>query len=95
LKRAPSPRYLIADSKLYHADHAPHLQHLGCITRLPHTIGSVSEGFATPEAAQEALTALAKGWMYHLVDSYSLSDHTRDARTGRPTPSTPVKALDW
>jgi transposase len=43
LKSAPSPRYLIADSQLYHEDNAPHLRHLGFITRLPHTIGAVSE----------------------------------------------------
>ena len=163
---APSPRYLIADSKLYHADNAPHRRHLGCITRLPNTIGSVSEAitqalaldswarldeatryqrlelchygmaqrwlvvysqaalaraeatlnkasareeaathkpllhlqaqrFATPEAAQEALTALAKGWRSHLVDAYALSDPTRYARKGRPPPSTPVKAIAW
>ena len=51
--------------------------------------------FATPEAAHEALTALAKGWTYHQVDSYHLSDHQRYARKGRPTPSLPVKAIDW
>ena len=32
-----------------------------------------AQRFATPEAAQEALTALAKGWTYHQVDSYHLS----------------------
>jgi transposase len=42
-QQAPQPRYLIADSKLYHDDKAAHLRHLGFITRLPHTIGSVSE----------------------------------------------------
>jgi transposase len=165
-KNAPRPRYLIADSKLYHEDNAIHLRHLGFITRIPNTIGSVSEAitqalaldswhrlddhthyqrlelchygmaqrwlvvssqaalaraeatlnharqredeaiqrqlfhlqakrFATPEAAHEALTALAKGWTYHQVDSYHLSDHKRYARQGRPTPSLPVKAIDW
>jgi transposase len=165
-KNAPRPRYLIADSKLYHEDNAIHLRPLGFITRLPNTIGSVSEAitqalavdswhrlddhtryqrlelchyglaqrwlvgssqaalaraeatlnharqredeaiqrqlfhlqakrFATPEAAHEALTALAKGWTYHQVDSYHLSDHKRYARQGRPTPSLPVKAIDW
>jgi transposase len=54
-----------------------------------------AQRFTTPEAAQEALTALAKGWTYHLVDSYSLSDHKRYARKGRPTPSTPVTAIEW
>ena len=51
--------------------------------------------FATPEAAHEALTALANGWTYHQVDSYHLSDHQRYARKGRPTPRLPVKAIDW
>jgi transposase len=163
---APHPRYLIADSKLYHEDHATQLRHLGCITRIPNTIGSVAEvitpalaldgwhrlddhtrdqrlelchdgmaqrwlvgssqaayeraaatlnharpresevihqplfhlqakRFATPEAAHEVLTALAKGWTSHQVDSCHLSDHTRDAPQGRPTPLLPVKAIDW
>jgi transposase len=165
-QNAPHPRYLIADSKLYHKDNAVHLRHLSFITRIPHTIRPVSEAitqalaldswarldentryqrlelchygmaqrwlvvysqaaleradatlnkarhredemihkqlfhlqakrFATPEAAQEALTALAKGWTYHQVDSYHLSEHKRYARKGRPTPSMPVKAIDW
>ena len=38
-QNAPSPRYLIADSKLYHEDNAPNLQNLGFITRIPNTIG--------------------------------------------------------
>jgi transposase len=163
---APHPRYLIADSQMSHEDHAPHLRHLGCITRIPTTIGSVAEvithalawdgwhrlddhtrdqrlelchdgmaqrwlvvysqaayeraaatlnharprereaihkqlfhlqakRFATPEAAHEALMAWAKGWTYHQVDSYHLSDHQRYARKGRPTPRLPVKAIDW
>jgi transposase len=165
-QHAPHPRYLIADSKLYHEDNATHLRHLGFITRIPNTIGSVAEvitqalaldcwqrlddhtryqrlelchygmaqrwlvvysqaayeraaatlnnarqreseaihkqlfhlqaqRFATPEAAHEALTALAKGWTYHQVDSCHLSDHQRYARQGRPTPRLPVKAIDW
>ena len=165
-QQAPHPRYLIADSKLYHEANAPHLRHLGCITRLPHTIGSVSEAVtqalaweswtrldeetryqclelchygmaqrwlvvssqaaleraeatlnnasqredeaihqqllplqaqrvATPAAAQEALTGLAKGWRYHLVDACAVSDHQRDVRIGRPTPSPPVKVIAW
>jgi hypothetical protein len=51
--------------------------------------------FATPEAAHEALTALAKGWTYPQLDSYPRTDHTRYARQGRSTPSMPVKAIDW
>jgi transposase len=42
-KNAPSPRYLIADAKLYHADNAPNLHALGFITRIPNTIGPVSQ----------------------------------------------------
>jgi hypothetical protein len=42
-KHAPRPRYLIADSQLYHEDNAIHLRLLGFITRIPNTIGSVSE----------------------------------------------------
>src|SRR5438094_2621288 len=42
VKHAPGPRYLIADSKLYHEANAANLQKLGFITRIPHTIGVVS-----------------------------------------------------
>jgi transposase len=42
-KNAPSPRYLIADAQLDHADTAPHLRARGCITRIPTTIGPVSQ----------------------------------------------------
>ena len=41
-KNAPSPRYLIADAKLDHADQAPNRRALGCITRLPNPSGPVS-----------------------------------------------------
>ena len=41
-QKAPSPRYLIADSKLYHEDNAPTLHTRGCITRIPHTLSAVS-----------------------------------------------------
>ena len=165
-KHASRPRYLIADSQLYHEDNAIHLRLLGFITRIPNTIGSVSEAIthalaldswhrldihtryqrlelcndrmaqrwlvvssqaaleraeaplhhtrpredeaiqrrlfhlqakrvATPEAAHEALTALAKGWTYHQVDSYHPSGHQRYERQGRRTPSLPVKAISW
>src|SRR6266699_772870 len=42
-KNAPSPRYLVADSKLYHADNAPNLQSLRFITRIPNTLQVVSQ----------------------------------------------------
>jgi len=46
LQNAPRPRYLIADSKLYHEDNAPNLQKLGFITRIPNTLGAVSQVIA-------------------------------------------------
>jgi transposase len=45
-QNAPSPRYLIADSKLYHENNTPNLQTLGFITRIPHTLSSVSQVIA-------------------------------------------------
>jgi transposase len=38
LKNSPVPRYLVADSKLYHEDNAANLQALQFITRIPNTL---------------------------------------------------------
>ena len=38
LKRAPTPRSLVADAKLYHEDNAANLRQLGFITRIPNTL---------------------------------------------------------
>jgi transposase len=43
LQNAPSPRYWIADAKLSHEAHAPNLQALSFMTRIPHPIGVVSQ----------------------------------------------------
>lgn len=43
LKKSPGPRYLVADSKLYHADNAENLRSLGFITRIPNTLKVVSQ----------------------------------------------------
>src|SRR5215510_10168540 len=51
--------------------------------------------FCAPEAAQEALTALAKRWQYHRVESAQLTEYKRYAGKGRPTPRTPLKASEW
>ena len=51
--------------------------------------------FAPPEAAHAALTALSKAWRYHQLDPCQVLDHKRDACTGRPTPTRPLKALAW
>jgi hypothetical protein len=46
----------------------------------------------TPEAAPDALAAMAKRWHYHQGEPSHLTEHTRDAGKGRPTPRTPRKA---
>jgi transposase len=165
-KDTPSPRYLVADAKLYCEDNAVHLAPLGFITRIPATLKLVSQvigqalqwdtwqpfddatryqplalghygmaqrwlivysraaleraeatlnkakqreheaitkqlfhlqaqRFCAPQAAQDALAALAKRWKYHRVESSQLTEHTRYAGKGRPTPSTPLKAIEW
>jgi transposase len=54
-----------------------------------------AQRFCTPEAAQDALAALAKHWKYHQVASSHLTAHKRYAGKGRPTASTPLKAIEW
>jgi transposase len=163
---SPTPRYLVADSKLYHEDNAAHLQALGFITRIPNTLKRVSHvitqvlqgdtwhrlddatryqrvelchygmaqrwlvvssqaaceradatvskaqrreyeatekqlfhlqarRFETAQAAKAALAAVAKRWTYHQVDAYTLREHKRYGRKGRPTPASPIKAIEW
>src|ERR1700730_7676189 len=43
LKNSPSPRYLVADCKLYHENNAANLKSLGFITRIPQTLKIVSQ----------------------------------------------------
>jgi transposase len=167
LKSSPTPRSLVADSKLYHEDNAGNLQGLGFITRVPNTLKVVSQvigqalqwgeawqclddatryqrielchygmaqrwlvvysdaaferseatvtkaqkreyeaidkqlfhlqaqRFETPEAAHEALETLAKAWKSHQLDASHLIEHKRYACKGRPTSTTPVKAIAW
>jgi transposase len=166
LQRSPTPRYLVADSKLYNEDNAANLLTLGFITRIPNTLNLVAQvitqalrwdtwqrldattryqrvelchygmaqrwlvvsseaagqraeatvnkaqqreaeaiekqlfhlqakRFETPEAATAALDTLARTWLYHQIDTYSLLDHKRYACKGRPTPTTPLKAITW
>ena len=166
LQRSPTPRYLVADSKLYNEDNAANLLTLGFITRIPNTLNMVAQvitlalrwdtwqrvdattryqrvelchygmaqrwlvvsseaagqraeatvnkaqqreaeaiekqlfhlqakRFETPEAATTALDTLARTWHYHQIDTYSLLDHKRYACKGRPTPTTPLKAITW
>src|SRR5499427_854082 len=55
--QSPTPRYLIADSKLYSKDNAAQLKPLGFITRLPDTLTLVSQVIrpALREATWQAL----------------------------------------
>jgi len=165
-KDTPSPRYLVADAKLYCEDNAVPLSKLGFITRIPATLKLVSQvirqalqwdtwqpldphtryqpltlchygmaqrwlvvysraaleraeatlkkatqreheaitkqlfhlhaqRFCAPEAAHDALAALAKRWKYHRVESSHLTEHKHYVGKGRPTPSTPLKAIEW
>jgi transposase len=54
-----------------------------------------AQRFCAPEAAQAALAALAKRWRYHQGVSSHLTAHKRYAGKGRPTASTPLKAIEW
>jgi len=54
-----------------------------------------AQRFPTPEAAHHALAAVAQRWPYHQVESSHLTEPTRDAGKGRPTPRTPRKASAW
>jgi transposase len=165
-QRSPTPRYVVADSKLYTEDNATNLQSLGFITRIPHTLKLVSQvitqalrgdmwqrlddttryhqvelchyriaqrwlvvssqaacdraeasvtkaqqreyaaiekqlfhlqakRFETPEAAHAALAAIEQGWRYHQVDAYDLIEHKCYDHKGRPTSTTPIKAMTW
>lgn len=166
LQQSPTPRYVVADSTLYHADHAAHLLAMGFITWIPNTLTLVSQvisqalrwdtwqrldattrsqrvelchygmaqrwlvvsseaavqraeatvntapqreaeaiekqllhvqakRFETPEAATAALDTLVRAWHGHQVDASRLLDHKRSAGKGRPTPTTPLKAIAW
>jgi transposase len=54
-----------------------------------------AQRFGAPQAAHDALAALAKRWKYPRVASSPLTEHKRYGGTGRPTPSTPLKAIEW
>ena len=60
-----------------------------------HLVHLQAQRFCAPAAAQDALAALAKRWTYHGVASSHLTEPTRSAGTGRPTPCTPPKAIAW
>jgi transposase len=51
--------------------------------------------FASEPAARAALETLAQRWRSPQVAQGSLTPHIQYARTGRPTPEPPSKALQW
>jgi hypothetical protein len=51
--------------------------------------------FSTPEAAQDALATLTKGWRYHQLESSNLIAHKCYAAKCRPTPKIPLKDTQW
>src|SRR5262245_25752693 len=51
--------------------------------------------FETPEAAQAALPALATSWRYHQLAASQVLAHQHYAGKGRPTPTSPLKAIAW
>ena len=166
LARSPTPRYLVADAKLYTEETAATLAKLGFITRIPGPLKLVSQGITqalqwdrwhrldettrydglelghygmaqrwlvvssqaameraeasltkaqprawdaietqllhlhakcceTPEAAQAARTALSTAWRYHQRATSRVIDHKRYACKGRPTSTSPLKAIAW
>ena len=54
-----------------------------------------AQRFGAPEAAHEALAALATRWKDQGMVSSPLTEHTRAAGQGRPPPSTPLQASTW
>lgn len=51
--------------------------------------------FETLEAAHAAPAALAKSWRYHQIATFRAIEHKHYANNGRPTPTSPIKSIDW
>jgi hypothetical protein len=54
-----------------------------------------AQRFESPNAARAELQKIQKTMKYHTVGSVELTEHIHYARKGRPTPNTPIKAIDW
>ena len=82
-KGSPTPRYLVADAKLYNEENAANLKKLGFITRLPGTLKLVSQvigqalTWATWHRLDEVTTPPATSGPYQ-------SDTMRSADSGSP-----------
>ena len=66
-KDSPTPRYLIADSKLYSQDNAADLKPLGFITRIPDTLKIVSQ-VIRQALREDAWQALDDTTRYHRLE---------------------------
>jgi transposase len=64
---SPTPRYLIADSKLYSKDNAAHLKPLGFITRIADTLKLVCQ-VISQALREETWQALDDTTRYHRLD---------------------------
>jgi transposase len=91
-------RWLVVSSQAAYAraeatlNHATQREHEAITKQLLHL---QAQRFCSPEAAQAALAAVAKRWKYHQLESSHLTEHKRYAGKGRPTASTPLKAIEW
>ena len=54
-----------------------------------------AQRFESQQSAQAALATRAGSWRYHQVASTELLEHKRYAGKGRPSATTPVKAIEW
>lgn len=54
-----------------------------------------AQRFETPEMAPAALMARSKGWRSPQLDTSRVREHKRSASKGRPTPTSPRKAIAW
>src|SRR5215831_15073969 len=101
--QSPTPRYLIADSKLYSKDNAAQRAEKSVSKAQKHEFEAIDKQlfhlqarrFESQQSAQAALAALAESWRYHHVASTELSEHKRYAGKGRPSVTPPIKASAW
>jgi len=54
-----------------------------------------AQRFPSEEEARARLHQVAAKWTYHQVAQVECTSQARYARTGRPTPTTPIKGRDW
>jgi len=60
-----------------------------------HLVHVHAKRLATPEAAHAALQALAQVWRSQQLATSQVIEHKRSPGKGRPTPTRPLKAMEW